>query len=388
MRRTIFTEEHEAFRAMCRDFIAKELAPRYETFEQQGHVDKEFFAMMGDLGLTGLQVPEEYGGGGQSTFKYNAIFSEETAYAATGLGTLRVHQDLVIPYICQYANAEQKRRWLPGMAKGRLMSAIAMTEPGTGSDLSGIRTKAVRHGDHYILNGAKTFITGGVNADLLLVVARTSPYDENDRRSGLSILVVDTTSEGYTVGRQLDKIGLKAQDTAELSFTDVKVPVADLLGEEGKAFEYLSHNLAQERMTIAIHAVAAAQAAIRFASEYAHDRKVFGTPLTTFQNTKFVLAECSAEVAAAQALVDNALEELDAKTLSPADAARAKLFSTDVQGRVIDKCLQIHGGYGYILEYPIARMYADARVSRIYGGTSEVMKTIIAKDLGLSERRT
>ncbi|GAA4387318.1 MULTISPECIES: acyl-CoA dehydrogenase family protein [Brevibacterium] len=388
MRRTIFTEEHDAFRSMCRDFVAKELVPAYEQFEQDGKVAKEFFAKMGELGLTGLQVPEEYGGGGQGhTFKFNTILNEETAYAATTLGTLRVHQDLVIPYILEYANEEQKQRWLPGMAAGTIMTAIAMTEPGTGSDLTGIRTKAEKKGDHYVLNGAKTFISGGINADRVLVVARTSPYDEADRRGGLSILVVDAESAGFEKGRNLDKIGLKTQDTAELSFTNVEVPATDLLGEEGKAFEYLSHNLAQERMTISVNAVASAQAAIRFASEYAHERKVFGTPLKSFQNTKFVLAECSTEVEAAQIMLDHAIEALDANELSPADAARVKLFTTEVQARVVDKCLQVHGGYGYILEYPIARLYADARVTRIYGGTSEVMKTIIAKDMGLSEKR-
>ena len=388
MRRTIFNEEHQEFREMCREFVTQELVPAFEKFEADGKVDKAFFARMGEMGLTGLQVPEEYGGGDQTdTFKFNAILTEETAYAATSLGTLRVHQDLVIPYILAYATEEQKQRWLPGMAAGTIMTAIAMTEPGTGSDLTGIRTRAERDGDHYVLNGSKTFISGGLNADRVLVVARTAPYDENNRRGGLSILVVDTESEGFEKGRVLEKIGLKSQDTAELSFTNVRVPVTDLLGEEGKAFEYLSHNLAQERLTIAVNAVASSHAAINLASEYAQERKVFGTPLKDFQNTKFVLAECSAEVQAAQTMLDAAIEAHDAKELTPADAARVKLFTTEVQARVIDKCLQVHGGYGYIMEYPIARLYTDARVTRIYGGTSEIMKSIIAKDMGLSEKR-
>jgi len=388
MRRTIFNEEHDEFRAMAREFVAKELLPVFETFETNGKIDKEFIAKMGEMGLTGLQIPEEYGGGDQTdTFKYNAILNEETTYAAAPLGTLRVHQDLITPYIMNYANDEQKQRWLPGMANGTLMTAIAMTEPGTGSDLTGIRTRAEWDGEQYILNGAKTFITGGILADRVLVVARTTPFDENDRRGGLSIFVVDVENEGFEKGRQLEKIGIKAQDTAELSFTNVKVPAKDLLGEEGKAFEYLSHNLPQERLTISINAVASAQAAIQFATEYADERKVFGKPLKDFQNTKFVLAECSTEVQAAQALLDNALEAHDASELTPADAARLKLFTTEVQARVVDKCLQVHGGYGYIMEYPIARLYTDARVTRIYGGTSEIMKSIIAKDMGLSASR-
>jgi acyl-CoA dehydrogenase len=388
MRRTIFTEEHDEFRALCREFVARELSPVYESFEKAGRVSKEFFATAGEVGLTGLQVPAEYGGGGQSdTFKFNAILSEECAYAGVSLGTLRVHQDLVIPYIMEYANEEQKQRWLPGMAAGTIMTAIAMTEPGTGSDLSGIRTKAVKEGDHYVLNGSKTFISGGIVADRVLVVARTSAYDEADRRGGLSILVVDAESAGFEKGRNLEKIGLKTQDTAELSFTNVRVPAEDLLGEEGKAFDYLTHNLPQERMTIAVNAVASAKAAVDMAVQYSHERKAFGTALKDFQNTKFVLAECSTEVEAAQALLDRAIEALDAGELTPADAARVKLFTTEVQARVVDKCLQIHGGYGYILEYPIARLYADARVTRIYGGTSEVMKSIIAKQMGLSSQR-
>lgn len=389
MRRTVYDDDHEAFRALCRTFVERELEPRFQEYEDAGLVDKAVFARMGELGLIGLQIPEEYGGGGQTdTFKYNAILTEETARACTSLGTLRVHQDVVTPYVLEYATDEQKRRWLPGMAAGTLMTAIAMTEPGTGSDLTGIRTRAEQQDDGtWRINGSKTFISGGANADLVLVVARTSAYDPDDRRGGLTIFAVPTDTPGFEVGDTLHKIGIRSQDTVELHFTDVVVQEADILGETGRAFQYMSSNLAQERLTIAVNAVATAQSAIRLASEYAQDRKSFGVPLSSFQNTKFVLAECSTEVTAAFALLDQALEAHDKGELTPADAARVKLFTTEVQGRVIDKCLQVHGGYGYILEYPIARLYTDARVTRIYGGTSEVMKTIIAKDMGLSARR-
>jgi alkylation response protein AidB-like acyl-CoA dehydrogenase len=330
-------------------------------------------------------VPQEYGGAGVTDVKYQAVIREELARAAVGFGAEGVHTCLVLPYLLEFGSEEQKKRWLPAFMSGEMMTAIAMTEPGTGSDLAGIRTRAElsADGSHYILNGAKTFITGGAQADLILTVCRTSPHDPQNRRAGLSILCVDTSSDGFAVGRTLDKIGLKAQDTAELSFCDVKVPVANLLGEEGKAFSYLAHNLVVERLGAALTGYGAAAAALGFAKAYVQERQVFGKPVAHFQNTKFVLAECATEVEAAQALVDRALELHGTGELTPADAAKAKLFCTEVAGRVIDKCLQLHGGYGYMLEYPIARLYADIRVSRIYAGTSEVMKTIIAKDLGL-----
>jgi acyl-CoA dehydrogenase len=260
-----------------------------------------------------------------------------------------------------------------------------MTEPGTGSDLAGISTAARLSGGggHYILNGAKTFITGGVHADLVIVVCRTSPSSAGDRRSGMSLLCVDAASEGYAVGRTLDKIGMKCSDTAELSFTDVLVPVDNLLGEQGRAFEYLRQNLVRERLAIAVDATARAAAAIEFTVAYVTERKAFGKPIAGFQNTKFVLAECAAEVEAAQAMTDRAMLLDETGELTSADAAKAKLFCTEACGRVADKCLQLHGGYGYMLEYPIARLYADVRVNRIYGGTNEIQKTVIAKDLGL-----
>ncbi|MQP32297.1 acyl-CoA dehydrogenase [Rhodococcus erythropolis] len=385
MQRTVFNEDHEAFRATVRDFIAKEVTPVHEKWEEDGHPPRDFYRRLGELGVLGIQVPEEYGGGGEKSLKFNVVVAEEVAAAGASFGSQSVHTNLILPYLLEYANDEQKSRWLPGFASGDLMFAIAMTEPGTGSDLANIATtaKLSEDGTHYVVNGSKTFITGGVLADRVLVVCRTAPSTAENRRTGLSILVVDTSSPGYSVGRTINKIGLKTSDTAELSFVDVQVPVEDRLGEEGDGFSYLTHNLAQERLTIAFGAAATASAALRFAIDYVKDRKVFGKPVAAFQNTKFVLAECATEVDAIQLVSDNALECHDRGTLTIPDAAKAKLFCTEAAGRVIDKCLQLHGGYGYITEYPIARLYADTRVTRIYGGTSEVMKTIIAKDLGL-----
>ncbi|MFF4651170.1 acyl-CoA dehydrogenase family protein [Streptomyces sp. NPDC001380] len=385
MRRTVFSEDHEAFRATVREFIAKEVVPVYPEWEKAGHAPRDFYRRLGELGVFGIEVPEEYGGAGMGGFKYQAVVTEETMRAGVSLGSAGVHTGLVLPYILEYGSEDQKKRWLPGFVSGEVMTAIAMTEPGTGSDLAGITTRAELSADgtHYVLNGAKTFITGGVQADLMLVVCRTSPAGPEDRRGGLSILCVDTRSPGYAVGRKLEKIGLRTSDTAELSFTDVRVPVENLLGEEGRAFSYLTRNLVQERLAIAVGGYASAQAAVGFAVQYVKERQVFGRTVAEFQNTKFVLAECAAEVEAAQSMVDRALELHETGELTPADAAKLKLFCTEVSARVVDKCLQLHGGYGYILEYPIARLYTDARVTRIYGGTSEVMKTVIAKSLGL-----
>lgn len=383
MRRTLFDEDHDAFRASVRTFVEREIQPYYQEWAERGLVDRELYTKAARQGLVGLQVPEEYGGAGATSYKFNAVFIEETILGDANLGSLRVHSEVCLPYLLRYCTPEQRDRWLPAVARGELVLALAITEPGTGSDVAGVRTTARRDGDHYVLNGAKTFITGGANADRVLVVCRTAPATEGDRRAGLSILVVDTRSPGFEVGRKLDKIGLRAQDTMELSFADVRVPVEDLLGEEGNAFGYLAHNLAQERLTIAVAGMASAVRALELATSYAQERSVFGRRLQDFQNTKFVLAECATEIAAGQALVDQSIEALDRGTLTPADAARAKLFVSEMQQRVVDKCLQVHGGYGYINEYPIAGLYADARVTRIFGGTSEVMKSIIAKSLGL-----
>ncbi|HEX5565650.1 MAG TPA: acyl-CoA dehydrogenase family protein [Streptomyces sp.] len=385
MRRTVFNEDHEAFRETIRDFIAAEVVPHYHRWEEQGHVPRDLYRKLGELGVFGIEVPEEYGGAGETSFKYQAVISEECARAGVSFGAAGVHTALCLPYLLKYATKEQKRRWLPPFVTGEMMTAIAMTEPGTGSDLAGMKTTArlSEDGTHYVLNGAKTFITGGVQADRVLVCCRTAPPTPEDRRGGISILVVDTRSEGYAVGCTLDKLGLHSSDTAELSFTDVKVPVEDLLGEEGEAFSYLTHNLPQERLGIAVGAYAQAAAAVRFAQEYVRERTVFGQPVAAFQNTKFTLADCRSDVDAMQAVVDRALEALDAGELTPADAASAKLFTTETAAKVIDRCLQLHGGYGYMREYPISRLYADTRVTRIYGGTSEVMRSIIAKSMGL-----
>jgi len=385
MRRTVFNEDHEAFRETLRDFIQAEVVPYYQDWFTAGLVPRELYYKIAELGLFGIEVPEEYGGAGVKSFKYSAVQTEELALAGVSFGGSSVHVALCLPYILKLGTEDQKKRWLPTFISGETMFAIAMTEPGTGSDLAGMKTtaKLSADGSHYVLNGAKTFITGGVHADRVIVCARTAPQKENDRRYGISLLVVDTKLPGYTVGRKLDKIGLRTSDTAELSFQDVRVPVEDLLGEENKGFSYLGQNLPQERLSIAYGAYSQALAAVELAKKYTQERTVFGKPVASFQNTKFELAACKAEVDAAQAVADRALEAHDARELTAAEAASAKLFCTEVASRVIDRCLQLHGGYGYINEYPIARLYADNRVNRIYGGTSEVMKTIIAKDMGL-----
>ncbi|MFJ4944396.1 acyl-CoA dehydrogenase family protein [Streptomyces albidoflavus] len=385
MRRTVYNEDHEAFRDTLRSFIEAEVVPVYDEWLAAGQAPREFYYKLGELGIFGIEVPEEFGGAGEESFKYQAIISEECARAGVSFGGSGVHVALCLPYLKAYATEDQKKRWLPDFVTGTTMYAIAMTEPGTGSDLAGMKTtaKLSADGTHYVLNGAKTFITGGVHADRVIVCARTAAPTPEDRRFGISLFVVDTKSEGHAVGRKLDKLGLRTSDTAELSFTDVKVPVEDLLGEENKGFAYLGQNLPQERLGIAVGAYAQAAAAIRFAKEYVQDRTVFGKTVASFQNTKFELAACQAEVDAAEAVCDRALEAHDAGELSAAEAASAKLFCTEVASRVIDRCLQLHGGYGYMNEYPIARLYADNRVNRIYGGTSEVMKMIIAKNMGL-----
>ncbi|MBC7276580.1 acyl-CoA dehydrogenase family protein [Nocardioides sp.] len=385
MRRTIYTEDHQSFRETIRSFIEKEVTPVYDEWYEAGIVPHDFYLKLGELGVWGIQVPEEYGGAGIESFKYSAVMTEELSRAGVSFGGSSVHVGLCLPYLLNLGTKEQMERWMPGFVAGSEMWAIAMTEPGTGSDLAGMTTNAklTEDGKHYVLNGAKTFITGGVNADRVIVCARTASATSEDRRAGITLLAVDTSLPGYEVGRKLDKLGLKVSDTAELSFTDVLVPVEDVLGEVGKGFSYLGQNLPVERLGIAVGAYAQAAAAIEFAKKYVAERKVFGTAVASFQNTKFELAACKAEVDAAEAVVDRAIEAEDAGILTAAEAASAKLFCTEVAHRVVDRCLQLHGGYGYMNEYPIARLYADNRVNRIYGGTSEVMKLIIAKDMGL-----
>ena len=382
MRGRASTDEQQAFRRSVRAFLTERVVPHVAEWEAAKGVPKSLYAEFGALGVTGIRIPQEFGGAGEKSFIYNVIFAEEVVHTGAVSGALQLHLNIVLPYFLELATPEQQARWFPGFVSGESVAAIAMTEPGTGSDLAGISASAVLDGDSYVLNGAKTFITGGMNADLVVVVARTS-RSEADRRAGLTLLVVEEDMHGFSRGRNLDKLGLKSQDTSELFFDNVHVPEANRLGVEGNAFAYLTANLPQERMSIAISAQASCERAIGLTVDYTRERKAFGTPIASFQNTKFVLAGLSAMVEAGRHMVDRALEELDEGILSVADAARVKLFTTEVQAEVMDACLQLHGGYGYMLEYPISRMYADARVSRIYGGSSEIMKVIIAKDLGL-----
>lgn len=383
MRRSLFEAEHVDFGEVVRKFIRSEVTPVFGEWEAAGETPRQFFRDIAALGVTGLGVPEEYGGTGAADYRYNVAVQEAAAAELVTLGTLRTQLDVILPYFLHLADDEQQQRWLPGIAAGELLTAIALTEPGTGSDLAGVRTNAVRDRGDYVINGAKTFITGGGLADLVIVLARTAPLDPTNRRAGLSLFVVESGMPGFERGRKLEKLGLRTQDTVELSFDGVRVPAANRLGEEGAAFDYLRRNLAQERLAIAVGAVALADAAVTTTVGYTRERSVFGASLASMQNTKFELAAVSTEVAAARCLVDAAVSALVDGVLDPSDAARAKLFATETQGRVIDRCLQLFGGYGYIREYPIARLYADARVTRIYAGTSEVMKSIISKSLGL-----
>ncbi len=380
--RDLFDDDHQAFRESFAAFIAKEMTPNYLQWEADGIAPRELYAAAGQFGFLGIAVPEEFGGGGANDFRFNMVLAEELAAAGiggAGLG-LTLHNDITTPYFIEYCNPEQAARWLPGIASGELITAIAMTEPGTGSDLASIASTAVRDGDEYVLNGSKTFITNGINSDLVIVVAKTDP---SQRHSGMSLLVVERGMPGFERGRNLDKIGMHSQDTAELFFRDVRVPAANLLGEEGKAFTYLTANLAQERLSIAISGVASARAALDWTVAYVKERTAFGQAIAAFQNTKFTLAEVATSVEVAQAFVDQCVVKLNAGRLSAAEAAQAKYWCTELQQKAIDACLQLFGGYGYMLEYPIARAYADARVTSIYGGTTEVMKTIIAKSLGV-----
>ncbi|WP_328397389.1 acyl-CoA dehydrogenase family protein [Nocardia sp. NBC_00416] len=381
MERTLFEPEHELFRESYRKFLEIHVAPFHDQWAEQGVVDRAVWLEAGKQGFLGMAMPEEYGGGGVRDFRYNAILTEESVrgqYSGLGFG---LHNDVIAPYLLELANDEQKQRWLPKFCSGELITAIAMTEPGTGSDLQGIKTRAVRDGDDWVLNGAKTFITNGINSDIVIVVAQTDP---EAGALGFSLLVVERGMAGFERGRNLDKLGLKAQDTAELSFTDVRVPAANLLGEEGKGFIHLMQNLPQERLSIAVMAAAAMDTCLDYTCQYVRDRKAFGKPIGALQNTRFVLAELATKATAVRVLVDRCITELNAGTLSAEDAAMAKWWSTEEQVELIDRCLQLHGGYGYMREYPIAQAYLDARVQTIYGGTTEIMKEIIGRSLKLS----
>ncbi|GAB3025424.1 acyl-CoA dehydrogenase [Mycobacterium bourgelatii] len=381
MTRPLFNDDHEQFRATVARFIATEVAPHYEQWEHDGRIDRSMFAAAGAHGMLLFETPERFGGAGVDDFRFNTILNEEFArsgYASAGLG-LVLQNDVVAPYLTDLTTEEQKERWLPGVTSGELVVAIAMTEPGAGSDLSGISTRAVRDGDHYVIDGSKTFISNGQNCDLVVVAARTG----EDRHRGLSLFVVEAGAPGFEKGRNLDKLGLHGQDTSELSFTGARVPAANLLGEEGAGFYQLMHNLPQERLSLAVTAVAAAEGVLATTLEYVKQRTAFGKPVGSFQHNRFLLAELSTEVEIARVFIDHCVELHTRKELSAATAAKAKWWTTELQVRVADRCLQLHGGYGYMREYPVCRAFADARIQTIYGGTTEIMKEIIGKDLGL-----
>jgi alkylation response protein AidB-like acyl-CoA dehydrogenase len=380
MERNIFEPDHDAYRESVSAFFQKEVVPHYPDWERAGIVPRELFTQTAQLGAFAA-VPEEHGGAGVRDFRYNAILTEQAALAGVAPAALgpSLQADVCMPYLLELTDEEQRARWLPGVATGELITAIAMTEPGTGSDLSGIRTRAVREGDHYVLNGAKTFITNGINADLVITAVRTGDHPHR----GLSLLVVERGTPGFERGRNLDKIGMHAQDTAELSFADARVPATNLLGEEGTGFFGLTANLPQERLSIAVYALAEATAALRWTVDYVRERKAFGKPIGALQATRFRLAELVTELEITQQYVDRCMLELNAGRLTPVDAAKAKLWSTELQGRIVDACVQLHGGYGYMVEYPVARAFVDARITRIYGGTSEIMKEIVGRSLDL-----
>jgi alkylation response protein AidB-like acyl-CoA dehydrogenase len=383
MRRTLYDDDHEAFRSAVRTFVDKEITPHVEAWGVAGIVPRELFTAAGRQGFLGMDVPECYGGGGVPDFRFNAVLVEElvrTPDGGAGLG-LSLHNDICLPYFLAYGTEEQKERWLPGIVSGELITAIGMTEPGIGSDLASLATTAIRDGDRYLVNGAKTFITNGINADLVITAVKTDPAQKH---GGISLVVLERGMPGFTRGRNLDKLGQHAQDTAELFFSDVPVPVTNLLGpQEGQGFRQLVANLPQERLSIALAAVASARSALEMTLAYVRERRAFGQPVGSFQNSRFVLAEIATEVDVAQHYVDDCVRALNDGELTAVDAAKVKWWSTELQGRVVDRCLQLHGGYGYMNEYPIARAFADARVTRIYGGTTEIMKEVVGRDLGL-----
>ena len=380
MRRTQFTEDHDLFRESFHTFVEREIVPHDLEWNEAGLVSRDLFTKAGAAGFIGMAVPEEFGGSGVDDFRYSQVIAEELQYAgvaAAGLG-LTLHTDICLPYFLSLATDEQRARWLPGIASGELITAIAMTEPGIGSDLASMSTSAIRDGDHFVVNGAKTFITNGINADLVITAVKTDP---TQKHAGMSLLVLERGMDGFERGRNLDKVGLHAQDTAELFFTDVHVPVGNLLGVEGKGFAHLVDNLPQERLSIAVSGVAAAEAAFRWTLDYVKQRTAFGSPIASFQNTQFELAEMRTEIDVTQSFVDRCVEALNAGELTVEEAAEAKWWCTELQKRTVDRCVQLHGGYGYMLEYPIARAYLDARVTTIYGGTTEIMKGIIGRKL-------
>ncbi|MGO9487410.1 MAG: acyl-CoA dehydrogenase family protein [Solirubrobacteraceae bacterium] len=388
MRRALFEDLHEDFRASFRTFLERQVVgeeERYGQWERDGIIPREVFAAAGRGGFLGMAVPEAQGGAGADDFRLNLVIGEECQRAGVGsfgLG-ITLHNDISLPYFLSYCDEAQRERWLPGIVTGELITALAMTEPGIGSDLAALSATARRDGGHYVVNGTKTFITNGINADLIITAVKTGTGGHEERHRAISLLVIERGMEGFERGRNLEKIGQHAQDTAELSFSDVPVPAENLLGQEGEGFLYLVSNLPQERLSIAASAVAAAEAALGWTLEYVRERKAFGQPIGSFQNSRFTLAELQGEVQIARTFVDRCASALNAGELTPEEAATAKWWCTDLQGRVADRCLQLFGGYGYMLEYPIARAFADARVTRIYGGANEIMKEIVGRSLGL-----
>jgi acyl-CoA dehydrogenase len=380
MRRQIFTEEQDAFRDMVRAFIAKEITPYHEQWERDGIVSRDVWLAAGRAGLLGIHLDEKYGGGGQPDYRFYVILNEELARAGASGPMFQLHNDMIGPYLDRLCSPEQRDRWFPGYCSGELIAAIAMTEPGAGSDLQGIRTTAVRHGDRYVLNGQKTFISNGQLADIVIVVARTDP-DAGHR--GISLLMVERGMPGFTRGRNLDKLGMHAQDTSELSFADVEVPAGNLLGTEGGGFVALMQNLPRERLTIGVNALAAAEQAFADTLAYVKERTAFGQRVGSFQHSKFLLAEMATELAVARAFTDRAITAHCAGQLSTDEASMTKWWNTELCNRVTDRCVQLHGGYGYMREYPVGRAWADSRVQSIFGGTTEIQKEIIARGLGL-----
>ena len=378
--RTIFDETHDQFRAAFRGWLDDRVVPNHEEWERDGITPRDLWLDAGKQGFLGLTVPESFGGGGTDDYRFAAIMTEEignTGVIGSGNG-ITLHNDIVLPYYLELANDEQKKRWLPGMCTGEIIGALGITEPNTGSDVAGVRTTGVKKGGVFIVNGAKTFISNGINSDLVITVCKTDP--EKGHR-GFSLLIVERGMKGFERGRNLDKLGMHAQDTAELFFNDVEVPAENLLGEEGMGFVYLMTNLAQERLGIAVGAIAVADAAVKWTLDYTKERKAFGQSISQFQNSKFLLAELATEVQIAQVYVDRCVELHCERKLSAEQAAAAKYWCTELQNKVVDRCLQLHGGYGYMREYPIARAWADSRIQTIYGGTTEIMKEIVGRSL-------
>ena len=376
--RDIFSDEHDMLRETARRFFEREVAPHHRAWEKTGVAPRSVWKKAGEAGLLCVNIPEAYGGGGADRLAAAVLIEEQARLGLSGPG-FSTHSDIVAPYVLNYGTEEQKRNWLPRMASGDAIGAIVLTEPSAGSDLRAIRTTAVRDGDEIVLNGQKTFITNGQCADLLLVAAK--PSAGSGTTKDLSLLLVDAALPGVSRGRNFEKIGMKAQDTCELFFENVRLPAASLLGEEGKAFPLLSRELAWERLQIALGAVATSAAALEWTTAYTRERKAFGTPVSEFQNTRFRLAEVKTEVEIAQVFIDRCLREVNEDRLDQTVAAMAKYWCTELMGRVLDQCLQLHGGYGYMWEYPIARAFADARVHRIYGGSNEIMRELIARTL-------